>query len=336
MRSKQASLEALEKVAEALQVMCQEVAFVGGATLALFIDDPAAPDVRATDDVDCVVEATSLLEMHKVEERLRRLGFEHHPDEGVICRWRLQKSIIVDVMPTDGAAFGFTNRWYTEGLRHREVCALPSSGREVFVFSFPYFFASKLEAFAKRGGDAWDSSKDFEDIVAVLDGRLRALDQLTAAPANVRTYVRDEARRLLLQPNKLREAIEAHLLPAREYQDRAPRIYQALQALAAARTPEMLLAEMGVPTTHWSRMKIRLYKVTPMGSATFSVAAESARELANNPKYGAEITWREKTGRVAGGDYDYQILLTPEECWALRSWLRGHGFTLEDNTDMGG
>jgi hypothetical protein len=40
------------------------VAFLGGAAIALWITDPAAPAVRATDDVDVIVEVGSLIDYY--------------------------------------------------------------------------------------------------------------------------------------------------------------------------------------------------------------------------------------------------------------------------------
>jgi hypothetical protein len=46
------SLEMLEVIAGGLQDLLDEVVFVGGATVALYATDPAAPEARPTDDVD--------------------------------------------------------------------------------------------------------------------------------------------------------------------------------------------------------------------------------------------------------------------------------------------
>jgi hypothetical protein len=49
----------------------------------------------------------------KVAEQLRGLGFTEDQSEGApMCRWRAGE-LILDVMPDDERALGFTNRWYT-------------------------------------------------------------------------------------------------------------------------------------------------------------------------------------------------------------------------------
>jgi hypothetical protein len=58
------SIELLERAARELAPFADEVAFVGGATVALWITDPAAAELRRTKDVDLVVEVASRLAWH--------------------------------------------------------------------------------------------------------------------------------------------------------------------------------------------------------------------------------------------------------------------------------
>lgn len=67
---KLANFRMLEFVATKLGDMCYDVVFLGGCTTALFITDSAAPDVRYTLDVDCIVDVISLKEYHQIEAKL--------------------------------------------------------------------------------------------------------------------------------------------------------------------------------------------------------------------------------------------------------------------------
>lgn len=87
--------------------LADEVAFVGGASVPLLLTDPAAPDVRPTLDVDVIVEAATRHDYYRVAERLRSRGFAEDMD--VVCRWR-HGALALDVMPTDEAVLGFSNR----------------------------------------------------------------------------------------------------------------------------------------------------------------------------------------------------------------------------------
>ena len=71
------NIEMLGIVAQGLKGLKEKVVFVGGATVDLFITDPAAPATRATVDVDCVVELGGRIEYYALEEELRALGFKH-------------------------------------------------------------------------------------------------------------------------------------------------------------------------------------------------------------------------------------------------------------------
>ena len=50
----------LEFAVEKLGTLSNEFIFLGGCTTALFITDLGMPDVRATDDVDCIVDVLTL------------------------------------------------------------------------------------------------------------------------------------------------------------------------------------------------------------------------------------------------------------------------------------
>lgn len=103
----------LEDAAAVLGPMLEEVVFVGGATVHLWISDPGAPPVRATDDVDVICEVATLAEYYRLGERLRDQGLYEASNEPVICRWRSREpELTIDVMPTDESILGFTNPWY--------------------------------------------------------------------------------------------------------------------------------------------------------------------------------------------------------------------------------
>jgi hypothetical protein len=104
------SVGLLERGATALGDLVDEVVFVGGATIVLWITDPAAPPPRPTKDVDVIVEVATRSGYYAFEDRLRAAGFRD--DKEVICRWRHpEQELILDAMPTDAALLGFENKW---------------------------------------------------------------------------------------------------------------------------------------------------------------------------------------------------------------------------------
>jgi hypothetical protein len=120
--------EMLKVVATALgQDLRDRLVFVGGCTTALFITDPVTlEDVRATDDIDLIVDLAGLAEWGQLLEQLRERGFKESPDDDVICRMRLGP-LKVDFMPDDETILGFSNRWYAKGIATAEIHQLTES-----------------------------------------------------------------------------------------------------------------------------------------------------------------------------------------------------------------
>ena len=123
------SIELLELAADALGELLEEVVFVGGATVALWITDPGAPPVRPTKDVDVVVEVTTRTAFHEFESRLRGRRFSEDQEDGVICRWRHPGGLILDAMPSDPSILGFANQWQAAAIPHAIRRELPSGNR---------------------------------------------------------------------------------------------------------------------------------------------------------------------------------------------------------------
>jgi hypothetical protein len=183
------SVALLELAAEHLGELLDEVTFVGGATVPLWITDPAAPPFRPTKDVDVIVEVTTSTEFHGFEERLRRRHFDEDQADGVICRKRHRESgLILDVMPSEPRILGFANRWQREALPHAAVVRLPS-GAEIKAVSPPYLVATKLEAFRSRGKGDFLASRDFADVITLVDGREELVAEVVAAPTELRGYL---------------------------------------------------------------------------------------------------------------------------------------------------
>ena len=95
--------------------------FVGGCTTALFITDEITLEgVRATDDVDLIVDLVGRAQWAQLQEQLRQKGFAESPEDDVICRMRLG-DLKVDFMPDDKSILGFSNRWYAKGIERQSI-----------------------------------------------------------------------------------------------------------------------------------------------------------------------------------------------------------------------
>lgn len=181
----------LERAAQELAPFLDEAAFVGGATIALWITDPAAPEPRVTNDVDLVVEVASRLAWYDFEARLRAHGLRHDTSSSVICRWKAGSpgdELLVDFMPDDAAILGFENRWQRPALDQATTLLLPS-GRQIQAISPPYLIATKLEAWNGRGEGDHLRSHDLEDLISLIDGRAEIVDEVKEGPQDLRSFL---------------------------------------------------------------------------------------------------------------------------------------------------
>lgn len=194
-------LEMLRTVAVALgDDLRSRLVFVGGCTTALFITDPVTlEDVRATDDIDLIVDLAGFAEWAQLLELLRTKGFSEADGETVICRMRIGP-LKVDFMPDDEAILGFSNRWYAQGIKKAETYPL-EDGLEIQVLTPALFVATKLEAFVGRGNDDLLSSRDAEDILLVVDGREALLREILGADDDVRDYIAAHFKTLIALPD---------------------------------------------------------------------------------------------------------------------------------------
>ena len=214
------SVELLELAAQALEPVLDEVVFLGGASVALWITDPAAPAIRPTKDVDVVVEVTTRSAFHAFEGRLRSLRFGEQQIDGVICRWRHRDSgLILDAMPADPALLGFENRWQGAAIPHAIERELPS-GAKIRAAPPTYLLATKIEAFKGRGEGDFMVSRDLADIIALVDGRVELVAEVAEAPPELRAYLADELALLLAHP-RFPEGVSAALRPDAASQARA-------------------------------------------------------------------------------------------------------------------
>lgn len=226
------NIELLESAAVALGELVEDVMFVGGATIELWLTDLGAVDIRPTLDVDVVVEVTSRLAFHNFEAELRRRGFAEDQASGVICRWRHSgHDLTLDAMPARAEILGFENRWQAAALPHAVRRDLPA-GATIRAASPPYLLAMKLEAFRGRGKGDFIASRDFEDIVTLLDRRPELIAEVQSADSKLRGFVADEVRRLLGERG-YPDGVAAALPPDAASQGRATEVIRpAFEALA--------------------------------------------------------------------------------------------------------
>lgn len=176
-----------KRIAHALGDMNQRVVYVGGAVVSLYIDDSSADDVRPTQDIDISMKIAGLSELEEIRKELIKRGFHQSHKDNVICRFRF-KDIKVDVMGTTPIGWAPGNEWFVEGFNH--TISKRIDDIDVTILSLPYFLATKFSAFYDRGLAEPRISKDFEDIVYLMNYTSDLKDQILQAEEPVKYYLR--------------------------------------------------------------------------------------------------------------------------------------------------
>ncbi len=199
----------LKLVVHHLGDLAEQFLFVGGSIVGLLLTEEISLDVRATYDVDCVVDVVSLSAYHQIEKRLRQKGFKQClAVTSPICRWQLDE-LVLDVVPTDERILGFSNRWYKEALLYANAYRLDEE-TSIQLISAPYFIATKWEAFQNRGKGDYLSGHDLEDIITVIDGCSDIVKDMMSCEQSLQAYLAKVFSSLLSDEDFL-AALPGHL-----------------------------------------------------------------------------------------------------------------------------
>jgi hypothetical protein len=127
---------------------------------------------------------------------LRKIGFtkpEEEKDSLVAWQW---EGVRVDFLPHLPMELMKSNRWFPFLMDEAEYVVV-IDGKSAWRASAPCFIATKFEAFYSRGKGDYQSSKDIEDIVAVIDGRVEILEEIDFCAHDVRGFISQSCRQLL-------------------------------------------------------------------------------------------------------------------------------------------
>lgn len=208
MENRTINIAVVAMVAEALQEIKEEMVFVGGAVISLYTNDPAADEIRPTQDVDMTLNIINLSHWEKVQRQLGHLGFHPDPFGHAICSYKY-KDIPVDIMSTEDGPLGPTNRWYKIGFENLWTTTVKN--QEIKLLSPACYLASKFEAFNNRGTDI-RTSHDMEDIIYVLDNRINIVEEIKKDDNRISSFIKEQLQKIIGQ-GLLEEALVAHIHP---------------------------------------------------------------------------------------------------------------------------
>jgi len=177
---------ATKKIAKALGNLNDEVVYVGGAMVSLYIDDTAAEDIRPTKDLDLTFQLASFAELEGLREQLIEKGFTQSAEDNVNCRFRYE-DLKIDVMSTQSVGWAPSNPWFAKGFEKAITKTLDKV--IIKVLPLPYFVATKMEAFFDRGIKDIYASHDLEDIAYLFNYTTNIDEQILASEKEVKQFL---------------------------------------------------------------------------------------------------------------------------------------------------
>lgn len=208
MENRTINLAAIAEVAAALKELKEQMVFVGGAVVSLYTDDPAADEIRPTQDIDMTVKLFNFSKWSMMQEQLAQHGFYPDPFGHAICSYRYN-NIPLDIMAADDGPLGPSNRWYKLGFDNLQTVEV--KGETIQILPAPCYLATKFEAFNNRGRD-YRTSHDIEDVIYVIDNRIDIVQEIQETIPEIRIFIQHELQKIIDQ-NLLDEVLTAHIHP---------------------------------------------------------------------------------------------------------------------------
>ncbi len=202
------NLKVVEKVALSLEEINDQVIYVGGAVVTLYVTDEGAEQPRPTKDIDISVQISSYSQMDELRERLAKKKIYPAPSEKVMYRYSYE-DILIDFIPFEETPLGPTNRWLKPGFK--KAYPVQIGNIEINILPVSLFLATKWEAFKSRGNDP-RTSHDFEDIIYIIDNNLEVVQNIKNAENDVKLFLKEMSNEILNHSSR-NEIIECHINP---------------------------------------------------------------------------------------------------------------------------
>tara|TARA_R110002124_G_scaffold80533_6_gene213125 strand:- start:64 stop:750 length:687 start_codon:yes stop_codon:yes gene_type:complete len=202
------NLKVVEKVALSLEELNDQVIYVGGAVVTLYVTDEGADQPRPTKDIDISVQISTYSQMDELREKLASKKIYPAPSEKVMYRYSYE-DILIDFIPFEETPLGPTNSWLKPGFK--KAYPVQIGNTEIKILPVSLFLATKWEAFKSRGNDP-RTSHDFEDIIYIIDNNLEVVQDIKNAEDDVKLFLKEMSNEILNHSSR-NEIIECHINP---------------------------------------------------------------------------------------------------------------------------
>lgn len=233
MKNTQFNLAATRVVAEHLADLNDEVIYVGGSVVSLYVNDPAAEEARYTEDIDLTFEILSITDLESLRIKLVERGFKQAHQDEVICRFRLN-DIKVDVMSTNSVGWAPSNPWFEKGFK--ASIKIEIDDLSIKILTLPYFLCTKFSAFENRGSIDPLGSHDLEDIIYLFNNTIGIENEIARSDSLVKNYLKQQLTQLLNHKD-MPSLIEAHL-PSNQSAERMAIILERIKKILGFKETE--------------------------------------------------------------------------------------------------
>lgn len=138
------NLKVVKKVASTLEELNDDVIYVGGAVVSLYVTDEGAEQPRPTKDIDISVQISTYSQMDKLRERLATKKIFPAPTETIMYRYSYE-DILIDFIPYEETPLGPTNSWLKPGFE--KAYPIKIGDAEIQILPVSLFLCTKWEAF---------------------------------------------------------------------------------------------------------------------------------------------------------------------------------------------
>lgn len=208
LKNQKVNIKVVEKVALSLEELNNDVLYVGGAVVSLYVTDEGAEQPRPTKDIDISVQISTYAQMEELREKLALKKIYPAPSEKVMYRYSYE-DILIDFIPFEETPLGPTNSWLKPGFE--KAYPINIGELEIKILPVSLFLATKWEAFKSRGSDP-RTSHDFEDIIYIIDNNKEVVEDVQNANKDVQDFLKEMSMEILNHPSR-NEIIECHLNP---------------------------------------------------------------------------------------------------------------------------
>lgn len=209
-------IEMLNHASTQLGDLCQEVVFLGGAVVGLLLTEQGGRPPRVTKDVDVAIQVgSSILDLHALDRRRLDLGFRNDM-EGPICRY-LHGITVIDVIPVNSETTVGVNPWYPLAIATAWKHTL-NNGITINVIEPACFLGTKMTAFRAPSREHHDDiflSRDFSDMIRVIDGRATIVAEASETDAELKAFLMEQFG-AVMKTAYLRDALQDYVEAGRE------------------------------------------------------------------------------------------------------------------------